>query len=338
MNLFTYPELYPLKIDFERHTVSFLRMSRETYRNSVFLDERAQYIKANIELNLDDLLLVSESTALPNTRVHYILNTAFCGSTLLTRYFELLPSCFVLKEPRLLSQLAVQNGMSDRAWKECFRLCLRLLSRTYDANQIVVIKPLETCNRLGIQLLEHNFAATATFLTTPIRSFLLAILKSADRRNWIRKRARSVVSDVASSSCLSAVNTDTLDIPQMAAYLWLADSFLRRELLCSSNGHRVLALNGESLMESPKESLCAVARMFGLCLDERQLASMVDHPSTHKYSKDLSRPYDGSSRKLEMKELERCWGAEADAGIEWAMSHAGELLVSCENSNSNVVD
>ena len=143
MNLFTSPELYPLKIDFDKRMVKFLRMTPRTYRDSVFLDERAQYVERNIEIRLDDLLIASESAPNPAKRIHYILNTAFCGSTLLARYFELLSSCFVLKEPLLLAQLAAQQGMSDVLWSRCFGLCLRLLSRTYDSNQVVIIKPLE---------------------------------------------------------------------------------------------------------------------------------------------------------------------------------------------------
>jgi hypothetical protein len=323
MDLFTSPELYPLRIDFDGRKIRFLRMTPKTYRDSVFLDERAQYVGAEIDIRLDDVLLASETAPAPETRVHYILNNAFCGSTLLARYFELLSSCFVLKEPRLLAQLAAERRVSDALWNQCFGLCLRLLSRAYAPNQVVLIKPIESCNRLGNRLLGHSSNVTATFLEAPLRHFLLAVLKSTDRRGWICKRARSAVRDVGNCPSLSAIDPQMLTVPQAATYLWLVDRYLRTQLLSGTNGKRVFPLDGEQLMRSPREALLAVAQMCGLCLDTDRLNWMIDHPSVHKYSKDLSRPYDVSSRNLEMRELERCWGVEADAGIEWARSQVG---------------
>jgi len=327
MNLFTSPELYPLRIDFSRGTVRFLRMSQQTYRDSVFLDERARYVEADIEIKLDDLLLASESAPVPEKRVHYILNTAFCGSTLLARYFELLSSFFVLKEPRLLAQLAALDGVPGELWSRCFHLCIRLLSRTYYPYQVVLIKPLESCNLLGNQLLAHGVGATATFLSAPLRHFLLAVLKSADRRSWICKRAQSAGNDLVHSSSLRAIDPQILTVPQSAAYVWLVDRVLRAQLLSGESRERVFPLSSERLVQSPRESLSAVAKMCGLNLDSEQLNGMIDHPSARKYSKDSSRPYDRSTRDLELKELEHCWGADADAGIEWAIAHADAVLL-----------
>ncbi len=320
MNLFTSPELYPLRIDFTRGVVTFLRMNQRTYRESVFLDERTRYLEADIELKLHDLLLASESAPVPAKRVHYIFNTAFCGSTLLARYFELLPSCFVLKEPRLLAQLAGQEDVSSDLWNRCFHLCIRLLSRTYDPDQVVFVKPLETCNRLGNALLAHSFAATATFLAAPLKYFLLAILKSADRRRWICQRAQTAGNDLPESSSLRLIDPRVLTVPQSAAYVWSVDCVLRAQIL-SENAERVFPLSSERLVESPMEALSGVAKLCGLHLDPEQLKWMIDHPSAQRYSKDSSRPYDRSTRDLELKELERCWGAEAQAGIEWALAH-----------------
>jgi hypothetical protein len=58
------------------------------------------------EVRLDDIFLVIRTLQPPPKRSHYILQTTYCCSTLLCRYLELLPTCFVLKEPLLLTQLA----------------------------------------------------------------------------------------------------------------------------------------------------------------------------------------------------------------------------------------
>ena len=74
-------------------------------------------------------------------------------------------------------------------------------------------------------------------------------------------------------------------------------------------------------MLAPMKTISAVARLCELSLDMSQLDWMITHSSINRYSKDVSCPYDVSSRNLEMREPERCWGVEADAGIQWAISH-----------------
>src|SRR5215471_9372434 len=122
-DLFTSPDLYPLILDVERNALTFLRMSPESYRDSVFLDLRAQPAEAGkYTIRVDDLLLAAARSSPVPKRVHYILNSAYCCSTLLARYFELLPTCFVLKEPPLLAQVATITSLPRRRWHELFEL------------------------------------------------------------------------------------------------------------------------------------------------------------------------------------------------------------------------
>jgi hypothetical protein len=320
MNLFSSPELYPLQINFERRTVRFLRMTAATYRDSLFLDERARHVEGGIDIKLDDLLLASESAPALSKPTLYILNTAFCGSTLLARYFELLPSCFVLKEPRLLAQLASERSIPDECWKQCFDLCIRLLTRTYTQGQTIIIKPLESCNILGRRLLDSDSCSSITFLGSPLRHFLLAVLKSSDRRDWICRRAQTVCDEASDCRLLCAIDPGNLSVPHAAAYVWLVDRFLCKQL-AAENGDRVLPLNAEVLMQAPRQALENTSRLCGLPLSFEQIEWLVAHPSMRMHSKDASRPYDTTSRDVEVKELERCWGTEADQGVEWASAH-----------------
>lgn len=184
--LFHSPEFYPQWIDFENNAVHFVHMSRESYRNSVFLDVRTQHLGDPIQqVNLDDVLRACNGAKSP--RVHYILNTAFCCSTLLARYFELFPDCFVLKEPSMLTQLATVEPASVSRWDDAFAVCVKLLSRTYLESERPVIKVHEACNVLGSRLLEDP-EVTITFLSTPVRRFVLSVLKEEFRRQWVRRR------------------------------------------------------------------------------------------------------------------------------------------------------
>jgi hypothetical protein len=165
---------------------------------------------------------------------------------------------------------------------------------------------------------------------TPLRHFLLAILKSEDRRNWVRFRVHTAAREAAACPPLSSIDPNDLNDSEAAAYLWLTNSFLCAQL-SDEYGPRVLVLDGERLVESPEEALPQVASTAGLSLDEQLLKWMLTHPSISRYSKDSSKRYDAASRRAELAELDQRWGAEADAGIEWAASiSSGHELVRFE--------
>ncbi|MGH9897563.1 MAG: hypothetical protein ACRD4L_01755, partial [Pyrinomonadaceae bacterium] len=140
--------------------------------------------------------------------------------------------------------------------------------------------------------------------------------------DWVRTRIRRVVTYTAVSHSLMHIKIDDLIVAEAAAYLWLTNRSLCTQLISNGYHSRVLVLSGEQVAGSPAEALRAIAKTCELSLTEQQLKWMITHSSVSKYSKDISRPYDVTSRHNEMTELEHCWGAEADAGIDWAMSYA----------------
>src|SRR4029077_2368313 len=102
------PELYPIGINRLRHLVSFVRMSPDRYRNTSFLDPGATSLAPSVyTFNLDDLLLYGLHVPNHAAPVHYVFHTAYCCSTLLARYLDLIPPCFVLREPGVLAQIAM---------------------------------------------------------------------------------------------------------------------------------------------------------------------------------------------------------------------------------------
>jgi len=322
-DIFTSPEYYPLFLNIEKGTLSFLRMSRESYRDSVFLDLRTQHVgEGKYEVRLDDVLLAASMAPRREKPTHYILNSAYCCSTLLARYFELIPSCFVLKEPRLLAQMAVMAEHDSPEWQSMFDCSVRLLSRTYEPDQVVVMKPVDCCSPIGRELLEQNSQATITFLMIPLRKFLLSILKSGERREWARVRVRTVFKNaIAALPALAGVEPENLSVAESAACLWLVHRLIGEELCSGRHRSRVVMVNGDQLADSPESVLPRILELCGMNPDGETLKNLLEHPSISRYSKDLSRPYDASSRMKEWLELEQCWGAESQSGEEWAMRH-----------------
>ncbi len=320
-DLFASPEFFPLGIDPHRRLATFVRMTRETYADSVFLDlYRTRYVGNPITLRLDDVVLACGNSSAPKAKAHYILNTAYCCSTLLSNYFESLPNCLVLREPRLLAQVATMMDEEDPRWELFLDVCMKLLLRTYEPGQAVVIKSYEPSNRLAKTLLERDPNATATYLITPLRSFLLSVLKSEERREWARGRVASAARDAARYGVLGRISAEALTTPQAAAYIWLFNYSLFRTLKKNDGTGRVTLANGDALVEAPESTLRAVLSGSGLQVDDEQFQAMISTQSVQKYSKDADRPFDAASRHDQLNEINRCWGAEADEGMRWAES------------------
>ena len=329
-DLFASPEWHPFYIDLQRQTLSFARLSREAYLESLFLG--TEFVRGHgddlYEVRLDDVFLAAAAAQSVTKPIHYVLHTAFCCSTLLARYFELLPDCFVMKEPQLLAELGMPNTRCASQWPDLFCLTIRLLSRTYHAQQHPVIKANVPTNVLGRELLKQDSKATIIFLINPLRDFLLAALKSRRRRGQIRYWNHYTAMQVSHRIPeLATVDPDDLSDAEAIAYWWLVNRFICNDLWESEYCSRVLVVDGTELAEAPGNTLPGIMAHCGISLNEKQLKGLVNHSSVHKHAKDVSMFYDAESRRHEMMELEDRFAKEADRAMLWAVSRGFEATV-----------
>jgi hypothetical protein len=330
------PDLHPVTVDVRAHQTSFVRLSRHDYRKAAFLDISRMPPHELHTFNLDDLLLHCAGALEQTAPVHYILHGAFCCSTLLSRYLDLIPSCFVLKEPNILLPLAglffpqtsgkggISSAGDDEYRNEIFSLVMGLLGRTHPGDRAVIIKVNDMCNALGYNFLQRDPRSKALFLSTPLRTFLLSAFKYPKRLEWLRHRLRDVERHAARFPILAGVDPTILGDAEGAAYLWLLNQELCKELIAQAGPARVLPYEGGGVADAPEEAIRTVAEFFGFVLTEDEIKSIVSHPTTSLHSKlPVSRRYDAKSRKEEFEESERRFGKEVDQGLEWASRIAG---------------
>jgi hypothetical protein len=116
---------------------------------------------------------------------------------------------------------------------------------------------------------------------------------------------------------------------QTACCMWLANR-LQAQRLCSNDGsERVLVVNGDDVAERPLETLTRIAKAGGFAVNEKQLETIVSHPSVSRYSKNSSIPFNATSRQQELEQLDQQWGNEAQVAIQWMQDWKGHLL-DCE--------
>jgi hypothetical protein len=337
------PDLLPQQIDLVRKTVLFFQMSRDRYRRSSFLDHRAIRSEPGIySANLSDLTSRVLLRKTPR-RMHYILHGGFCCSTLLARYFEAMPGNFVLKEPALLTQLSTfklfTSGVSDdfadfqdeiaTDWHNWLHMSAVLLGRTYETDDVTIIKANDLCNWMGELLLAADSRTKILFVSSPLRVFVLSVLKFNRRRLWIRNRFRSLANCFAKVPFLANITMQNLDDETCAAAVWLLNSFLCGSLLSATESHRVLAIGSESIVSQPRETLLAAMEFLELAFDEaRRVALSTLTPFLH-HSKDLDLRYDGASRAIDLQNAGARFGSQADKAVSWATYVASAWISKC---------
>ena len=314
-------------MDFDNGLLSFVPMSPDTYKSSSFLDGRTQAAGPDrYDVPAADILGAAANAPAAN-RAHYIFHAAFCCSTLLARYLELIPPCFVLKEPLFLTQMAVvrpraiaahnDGALEPAEWTPLFDLCARLLGRGFTPADVVAIKVNDICNSLGEMLLARDPATKAVFVTIGLREFLLVLLKGPERRQWLRGRLVKARKDAAIIPELAVFDPLPMSDAEGGAFLWALNEALRSRL-CAMFPLRLLTVPGEEIAESPAKAVRAVADHFGLPVSQGLPKSVFSDATAAQHAKDPSRSYDARSRRKELKALNKQIGAEADQGVSWA--------------------
>ncbi|MGH9350652.1 MAG: hypothetical protein ACRD2G_00550, partial [Terriglobia bacterium] len=77
----------------------------------------------------------------------------------------------------------------EEEWQTWSRLGMRLLTRTFDPGQTVIVKPSDVGNSMCDVMLENDPRSKAVLLSVDLRTFILSVLKMEDRRKLVRKRA-----------------------------------------------------------------------------------------------------------------------------------------------------
>jgi hypothetical protein len=340
IELLASPDYLPMQIDLPRKRVLFFEMSRDDYRRSVFLDNRAIRSRSGLYAADLDALTTGLQGFSPSHPVHYILHGAFCASTLLARYLEVLPGFFVLKEPGLLTQLAVMKddlsgdfgGSRDAIaarWDSWLDMSTVLLARAYQDDHVVIIKASDLCNWIGHLLLAQSRRTKILFLSSPLKPFLLSVLKSEDRRTWVRHRLRNSAERLARIPFLAEALQQATGDGECGAVMWLLNGFLCASLATGPQSERVLVLDSESIVHCPNETVHAVVRFFVPAIDPSGMPALARFAPLTRHAKDLDLPYDAASRTRDLQDADARYGAEAEAAVAWAAEKAGAWVAEC---------
>lgn len=303
--LFANPDHYLFA--FDGGQAVFRAMDRDSYRRSIFLDRRISAASdAVARVPVDALTAFNDARGAAPPRTGWIFHVAHCGSTLLARALDRPHESLVLREPLALRQLGVDHGRSAD-WRARLRLAAALLGRRYRADAPAIVKANVPVNFIASDLLALDPAAPAIFLYFPLRSYLLAILRSDGHRTWVGNvtaQLQPAIGDISG-----------LDASERAAALWLAQMRIYADLLARLPQAR--SLDAETLFSAPRPAIAAAAAHLGVAIADSDLDAIVAGEIFGTYSKAQDLAFDNDARLKLQTEAARALGPEIDRARRW---------------------
>ena len=321
------PDWLPHTFDADGSRLTFVHVPRAQRDALMFLSEehfRGEFPKSTRPVEIIEKELPHAAAA----PLHFIFHTAFCASTLLARAFEIAGVAATLREPDVLINLANRFARNeDRGNRGRLDLVLKLLARPYAPHEAVIVKPTNFANRLLLPVMEARPESRAVLLHSDLPTLLRSLAKRGMwGRIWARKLYRSMSAWTDLTTGFDAGEIFELTDLQVAGLAWLMQvshfDRAKREL-----GNRALILDSTDFLANPAMHLQAVARHFGLALDEAAARAIADGDVFSRHSKFSQRDYSVEAREAEHDAAVAAHGEEIDMVVKWVEAVAAHCGV-----------
>jgi hypothetical protein len=330
----TDPDLLLQNFDFRERCGLIVKINEAAYRQTAFLDERV--FSSDTQGAWFPLPALLRSTAdLSITHFpHYIFHIGHCGSTLISRLLGELPHTFSLREPVILLAMAMTQReldlqdarLSRNEWQQLLDMSLKLLTRTYRADDRPLIKLTSAAGNLLGALLDASKDSNALLLFVDLPTYLATMLRVESTRENLRAYAGAWRADFCRITGDSAIDKAPLDDVHQAVISWLAmiSTFIQGT---AQHPGRTLWLNFEDLLDAPAKHLQAAGDLFGVQAHAETINAIVNGPLMNRYAKDPQQIFDRHRRQQELAQAHTKLKKEIRVALDWAESLCKDIPV-----------
>lgn len=301
------PRLYPHTLDMEKGTALMIEASREFYKEAVFLDQRVLTEDTRgAWVPLD--LLWRHIDAGKGARVapaNFIFHLGHCGSTLISRLLDELPSVLGLREPLALRTMAagypLKDALPEGGFDGAFAGTYQLLTRRFSPEQQVIIKATSMCNNLAPLLLGQNPANRGLGLFVSLEIFLANMLdkdETPDIDGFFDFRAAALKKHVPDLELDFAALTQAKKI----AFSWLAEAAELADLAQGAEKQKVLLMDFDRFLNQKDMHLELIFNHFGLPGAEEALGKILASPIFKDYAKQPGFAFNAENRTAILSE------------------------------------
>jgi hypothetical protein len=307
--LATKPEYHLHALDLASGECEFLLLSKDTARQSTFMDHRLQAGRqesVRVSLDLIEKHIAGMPAARDPRQINYIFHTAFCCSTLISRCLDIQGVCSALREPAVFMQMANYKRVGNpyfldiQKQQALLNTALYLLAKSSGQGETTVIKPTNAANNLVMEIAQNKYTHGVVLLYSKLEQFLVSIIKKGEEgRAFVRRLFNVIRLDSERSDSLTLDALSQLTDLQVAAFVWYLqlDGYLK--VLNSYPNINIRTLDCDTFLADPLNTLTKLCKLFDLKVKKQVLEEIVTGPVLTKYSKDGVQDYDASIRETE---------------------------------------
>jgi hypothetical protein len=324
------PEWFPYELDPSTDTVSFIRLSRRDYEQASFLDARA--LTPNTErraLPWRQVAAAIEAADLVE-QCGFIFHIGHVGSTLLSRLIGAHPRIFALREPpilRLFAQLDHAQGAQAYNGGEIearMSGCLKLFSRTFDAQQSALLKATSFVSELAADLLMRASAPRALLMYVSPESYLATILGGPNSRREAIALTPGRLLRLHRRVGRETWRLESLSEGESVALGWACEMSALAHA-AQAAGSRSLRIDFDRFLVDPAPLLLSALRHFKLQASATDVNEILGGPHMRRYSKAPEFAYDAALRLDVLNAARAEHGAEIRRGLAWLDRAAREF-------------
>jgi hypothetical protein len=318
------PELFPHSLDSNGERIAFIRLTRSDYQKASFLDARILAPNSPLQLiSWQEVAAALESGNLAE-RCGFIFHTGHVGSTLLARLIGAHPSAFVLREPLLLRDFAQLKAaaMSGARLSDT----LKLFSRTFEPQQLSVIKATSFVSEVAAALLSRASAPKAILLSVAAESYFATILGGPNSRQETRMLAPSRLQRLQRRLGEQPWQLAALSEGEVLALTWVCEMSALTEAAKAADG-RVLWVDFDRFLLNPAETLNTVLQHFEFDASAQTVTGILAGPDMQRYSKAPEHAYDAQLRSDVLNHARAMHGGEIKRGLVWLERAAARFSV-----------
>ena len=310
------PDYYPLK--FEGSNLLFVRMSRDSYRDSIFTLPDRIVTASNQAWSIpfaEIMKLVEQAEQQPAPAC--LFQIAHCGSTLLSRALDQPSSSLVIREPFVLRQFAASpvgsTAAETVARQRALKVLLNLLNRQYSDHETVLLKTNVPVNYALREILTVAPATVGILLYSEFEDYILAVVKSEQRQLW----AKHVVAELAGKICqmdgLATLDLKSLNGAQAATILWVSQIRAFENIA----GDALRPLQAEIFFKKPKEVITAASEHLKINLSGDKINAIVDSDLFKHHAKNPQQLFSETQRKLDREALLMRFEGQLEETLDW---------------------
>jgi len=325
--------MYPRRID-PLDRVEFVHMTPDGFRDSAFLDHRTLTVGGTpVWVPLDELMALADSgagaEARPEPCRRYLFHIGHVGSTLISRLLGSLEGVLALREPLLLNWLALlkidlgrpESRVSEARYATLLGLVLALLSKTFTAEDRVVIKPTSYTNILAADILGRVPSARAGAIFTPLRPFMATILKGAGGLSDVMTRAPLRIRRLNRLLEGEAIGLAGMDPGEIVAMTWVTE-MLTLDAAAESRGGAVTWFDFERYLLDPAASLESLLHHLEIAPGEGGIEALASSPLHGMNAKNPQQAYGAGNRREDIARVLASSGEDITAGERWFEAQA----------------